>query len=101
MPDTTRLHRPTYPLRLFFDCSTAHLKPSTHDRLERLAEDGEALIASTPYGWFVWIEEDPQPNLPEELGLIMDHARSLGAEYILFDRDASENPDLPIFEDAG
>lgn len=101
MPDLPHLHRPTYPLRLFFDCSTAHLKPSTRDRMEQMAETGEVFVAPTPYGWFVWAEENPQPDLPDELGAIMAHARSLGAEYILFDRDAPENPELPNFEDAG
>lgn len=101
MPHTPHLQRAAYPLRLFFDCSTAHLKPSTRDRLEQMAEDREVLIASTPYGWFIWAEEDPQPDLPGELSSIMTHARSLGAEYILFDRDASENPELPVFEDIG
>jgi hypothetical protein len=29
----------------------------------------------------------------------MDHARQLGAEYILFDRDAPEDDALPVFDD--
>ncbi len=101
MPDLSYIHRPTYPLRLFFDCSTAHLKQSTYDMLEQIADDGEVFTASTPYGWFVWAEEDPQPDLPDELAAIMAHARSKGAKYILFDCDAPENPELPVFEDAG
>lgn len=101
MPDDIQPHRSTYPLRLFFDCSTVHLTQSTRDRLDQMAEGGEVLTASTPYGWFVWAEEDPQPDLPDELAAIMAHARSKGAEYILFDCDAPENPGLPVFEDAG
>ena len=100
MPDDFQPHRPTYPLRLLFDCSTAHLRQSTRNRLEQMAEDDEVFIASTPYGWFIWAEEEPSPELPDEFGVIMNHARSLGAEYIVFDRDASENPDLAVFEDS-
>lgn len=36
--------------------------------------------------------------MPADLASIMAHARSLAAEYILFDRDAPENPSLPAFD---
>ena len=39
---------PTWPLRLFLDCSTAHLCPETRDKLEAQASGGERLIGATP-----------------------------------------------------
>ncbi|EQB33877.1 MULTISPECIES: DUF5983 family protein [Sphingomonadales] len=91
--------KPEYPLRLFFDCSTAHVSPATRTWLETLASSGEAMIAATPYGWFLWVEETPPTDQPADLSSVMDHARQLGAEYILFDRDAPENDALPVFDD--
>jgi hypothetical protein len=76
-----------YPLRIFLDLSTAHLTPKTRGSL-------------MPYGWFVWAEEDPNPeNFPDDLIACMNHARSLGAEYILFDCDALEVAELPVYGD--
>jgi hypothetical protein len=90
---------PTYPLRLFFDCSTAHLSLETRRDLDARATNGEDLVAATPFGWFVWAEEHRRSDLPDDLSTIMAAARRLGAEYILFDRDAPENDALPVFEE--
>lgn len=90
---------PTYPLRLFFDCSTAHLSPASRRDLEARAAGGEELVASTPFGWFVWVDDHSRSDLPDDLAAIMATARRLGAEYILFDRDAPQNNALPVFED--
>lgn len=89
----------SYPLRLFYDCSNAHLSPETRTHLDARANHGGEMIAATPYGWFVWVGTEPRPDHPADLELIMDRARQLGAEYILFDRDAPENDALPIFDD--
>lgn len=47
----------TYPLRVFFDCSTAHLSPASRAWLEdgvaRTAAQPLAWVAATPFGWFV------------------------------------------------
>lgn len=86
-----------YPLRVFFDCSTAHLSPSSRSYLDARCERDD-LIARTPYGWFVWAEEVPDEGVPADLAGVMAHARSLTAEYILFDCDAPENPSLPAFD---
>ena len=91
-----------YPLRIFFDCATAHLSPASRDHLgdqvQRSASRPESWIAQTPYGWFVWAEEEPGEDVPSDLAAIMRHARRHGAEYILFDADAPEAPDLPVFD---
>ena len=37
---------------------------------------------------FLWAEENPKKELPSDLAAIVRRARELGAEYVLFDRDA-------------
>jgi len=86
-----------YPLRVFLDCSTAHLSPSSRTYLNTRRERDD-LVARTPHGWFVWAEEAPDDGVPADLASVMAHARSLAAEYILFDRDAPENSSLPVFD---
>lgn len=83
-----------YPLRLFLDCSTAHLSPDARSYVGR----SDVIASSTPYGWFVWASEEPGEDVPDDLAAIMAHARSFGAEYINFDRDAHEIDDLPVFD---
>lgn len=92
--------RVDYPLRLFFDCSTAHLSPSTRAYLAIAAARSKTSpltwTAETPFGWFVWVEDAPEETVPADLAAIMRHAQGRGAEYVLFDSDAPENPQLPI-----
>ncbi|KEZ19422.1 hypothetical protein CP98_01943 [Sphingobium yanoikuyae] len=83
-----------YPLRLFLDCSTAHLSPPARVYVDRT----DVIASSTPYGWFVWASEEPGDDVPPDLAAIMAHARSLGADYINFDRDADEIYALPVFD---
>jgi hypothetical protein len=89
----------SYPLRIFYDCSTAHLCPATRDFLEAEAAGQDDLIAATPYGWFLWADEKPSKELPSDLAAIIRRARKLGAEYVLFDCDAPLNDEFPVFED--
>lgn len=91
-----------YPLRIFFDCSTAHLSGESRAYLEeiagRLPGQVEPWAASTPYGWFLYADETCDPSVPADLAQVMRHARGLGADYILLDADAEICPALPIFE---
>lgn len=91
----------TYPLRLFFDCSTAHLSPASRAYLTHRSACSEALIASTPYGWFLWAGDEPTDEVPADLAAIIVHARALDADYILFDCDAPQNDTLPTFDWSG
>lgn len=86
--------RPAYPLRFFLDCSTAHLSPAARFWLD----GGQGLVASTPHGWFVWCEAEPDEQVPADLAAIMRDARDVEAEYILFDADAPEIAALPVFD---
>lgn len=87
----------THPLRLFFDCSTAHLSPASRAHLEHHAACSEELIASTPYGWFLWAGDNPDDNVPADLATIIAHAQALDADYILFDCDAPQSDALPTY----
>lgn len=86
-----------YPLRLFFDCSTAHLSPDARAYLDDHAAARDEMIATTPHGWFLWCGGDPAEDGPDDLAHVMRHARALAAEYILFDCDAEPNEALPTF----
>ena len=87
----------TYPLRLFLDCSTAHLSPAARGYVDA----GDGIASPTRYGWFVYASEEPDESVPSDLAAIMKYARSLGAEYVNFDCDASEIGDLPTFDWSG
>ena len=87
----------SYPLRLFLDCSTAHLSPAAREFLDF----GDGIVSSTPYGWFVYASEEPEEKVPADLRAVMSYARSLSAEYVNFDCDASEIADLPTFDWSG
>lgn len=83
-----------YPLRLFLDCSTAHLSLDAR----AYVDCGGGIASPTPYGWFVHASEEPDNSVPSDLAAVMAHARSLGAEYVNFDCDADEIADLPTFD---
>src|SRR3546814_5063871 len=61
-----------YPLRLFLDCSTAHLSPIARTYLDA----GDGIASTTSYGWFVYASEEPDDAVPADLAFIMAHARS-------------------------
>lgn len=97
-----------YPLRVFFDCSTAHLSRETHRWLDAHAVEAATRRLSpinapsaTPFGWFVYAAEPPFHDEPADLVAVMRLARGRGAEFILFDSDAPENPALPVLDAAG
>lgn len=88
----------TYPLRLLFDCSTAHLWPAPRDYLDSHALARDEMIVSTPYDWFVWCGDEIEEDVPADLATVIRHARALDADYILFDADAEMSDALPTFE---
>jgi len=83
-----------YPMRLFLDCSTAHLSPAARSWLDT----GDGVASPTPYGWFVYASEEPDEHVPPDLVAVMAHARGRGAEYVNFDCDAAEIAELETFD---
>lgn len=92
-------------IRHFLDTSTSHLSPDTRGWLS-----GQALlnletsgsrwhVAEHNDGWWCRVPVDYAPDdFPADLLLMCDRARTLGAEYILFDHEAEPVADLPIYE---
>lgn len=87
----------TYPLRVFLDCSTAHLSAASRAYLDAHATAGDELISRSPYGWFIWAGGD-EADIPADLAAIMRHAQQRDADYILFDADAEVSGALPTFD---
>lgn len=62
------------------------------------------------YGWFMWVPEDvaehvdqynaedPEHPIPEPIVAIWHYAQQHDCSYVLLDRDAGVNPDLPTWE---
>jgi hypothetical protein len=70
------------------DLSTRHLPFEVCQDLNGFP--GVLADERSEYGWFVWVPED-----------IDQHVAEIDAEdcqYVLFDRDAKVNPDLPTWE---
>jgi hypothetical protein len=105
-----------YPLRVFLDLSTAHLKPTTPHWLAEQTSRYEDLrqsvyVAATPHGWLVYAEHgigtadaeieewSEEHGVPEDLARCMVKAIELGAEYILFDSEAKASNLLPVYEE--
>src|SRR3546814_6020589 len=80
-------------LRSFLDCSTAHLSPAARDHLDMVAASRSEMVAATPYGWFLWAGQDGvDDRMPDTLTAILAYARTLAADYVLFDADAPLSP---------
>lgn len=92
-------------VRQFLDVSSAHLSGDTHLWLYHEAilnfagKDAHWHVAEHQDGWWVRVPVDTAPdNFPRDLLLVCDRARTLGAEYILFDHDAEPIADLPTYD---
>lgn len=95
-----------YPLRVFLDLSTGHLTPQTRDWMDGRAISARSdpfnglCLASTSFGWFIYAgEQTEESEFPADLLTCLRKARELGAEYVLFDADASDGLDLPTYDD--
>ncbi|MFG1872108.1 DUF5983 family protein [Micromonospora arborensis] len=56
------------------------------------------------YGWLMWVPDDPNESsangdepVPNEILLIQLYARLYDCDYVLFDRGAEINADLPTY----
>lgn len=90
-------------IRKFLDLSTAHLPQSVMEGLSGF----ENVVAYThgEYGAFLWVPDDPQESndfmdepIPAEVLAVQLYARSLGCDYVMFDRDADTDEALPTWD---
>ena len=50
------------------------------------------------YGWFVYVPEDVDGELPSDLTACLALARQKGAFWMMFDRDEAQIDDVPAYD---
>ncbi|MEE9481800.1 hypothetical protein [Methylobacterium ajmalii] len=91
-----------YPLRAFLDLGTTHLTPVTLAMMQ--SEDLHIFGVTggeTAYGFFIGVPEERPDQLDrDDLWACLAKAREMGADYVLFDRDADTagQVDLPVYD---
>ena len=86
--------------------STDHISATAQEYLRRqglanaISKRGDAMVAATGYGWFVYCLEDIDEIFPADLLAVLDWARKThGVDYVLFDQDWEPTADLPLAEE--
>lgn len=111
-------------IRTFLDLNTQHLPEHTVRELDAI--DGVVAYDLDGSGWLLWVPDDPdehaadyqgdciltaenmateddctththEPGIPAEVLAVQRHARSLGCDFVLLDRDGPHDPDLPTW----
>jgi len=97
MTDTT-IATPS-PIQPFITLSVGHVAQATETWLNNAARDQTNWVAVTPYGWFVYCDEesDPDYGFPSDLIAAFTYARAQGVEYIMFDSEADPIWALPFY----
>lgn len=117
VPDLLSVDEPASRIIKVLDLSTAHLPESLMNGPIGPLNSIEGVIAYAhgEYGFLLWVPDDPQehaddyPNpadddvcsdegVPAEVLAVQLYARGLGCDYVLFDRDADTNADLPTWD---
>ena len=85
-------------VQLMLTLSTAHLREATCNQW--LRDHCVAACEKTDVGWFVYVCDDPGQGVrpPNELTAVMDYARSVGCNWIMFDCDGPVQPGLVEFD---
>ena len=79
--------------------STAHVSKATAAMLDSDTCNNVIAYPKDEYGWFVKpTEEHDDDTGPAEMETIMNHALDHGCLWIMFDRDADVDPELPTFD---
>lgn len=89
------------PIRSFLELNIAHITEKTADQMKSISEQDDPLwfIGSTPYGYFIYADENLQPeDVPADLYACIRLAVENEAFYILFDRDSDQVEELPVHE---
>lgn len=88
------------------DVSTHHVSEKTTDWLQQHAYSSPQehggdpnWISTTPYGWFLHADEEPDAEVwPEDILRLMQFARKMDCSYILLDRDGETYSELPTYD---
>ena len=76
--------------------STGHLTEETCNLF--LADYEGPAWRKGDYGWFVYVPEDVDDELPPDLTACLALAREKGAFWIMFDRDEAQVDELPAYD---
>ncbi len=76
--------------------STAHISPATCNAF--LPSYRGPIWPKGDYGWFVYVPDDVDDAMPDDLKACLALARETGACWVMFDRDQAEMTALPIHE---
>lgn len=85
--------------------STAHISPKTQEYLDECVDGrvGSATFRKEDvcgnYGWWVACFEEPDEDIPDDLRECILFAQKHGADWIMFDGDATSYDDLPKYND--
>lgn len=85
--------------------STAHISPKTQEYLDECVDGrvGSATFRKEDvcgnYGWWVACFEEPDEDIPDDLRECILFAQEHGADWIMFDGDATSYDDLPKYND--
>lgn len=92
-------------IRSVLELSTAHLPEEYGSELSNESLDKQMYLSADALecGFLLWLPSDPEDyyegeDIPPEIVRVMTYARSHGAQYVRFDRDAEIVPDLPTWE---
>lgn len=83
-------------IELMLVLSTAHLTETTCNLF--LPDYAGPAWPKGDYGWFVYVPEDEDPEMPLDLGACMALAREKHAFWIMFDRDEAQIDELPAYD---
>lgn len=90
----------TLEFRKVLVLSTAHATAETAKMLDSTPVALWPVVGGPygTYGWFMYVHEDNDGLIPDDLFGVMQYARANGCDNILFDCDALEVDGLPTYE---
>lgn len=93
-------------LKITYVISTKNISKETAKMLDHPefypALGSLSIFEKIGYGWWIYVSPFARcqslGHLPKDLTDVMKRASDLHAEWILLDRDACPDPDLPVYE---
>lgn len=97
-----------YTGRYLWAC-TSHMKEEDPEKLERAAIEGDARVASTDEGFFIWVDHDSpeeygnawwvdDEGLSDSIGVVLEFAKALGCRWVHFDASGPVLHGLPTYD---
>ncbi len=79
---------------------TSHVTKATAELLDNSAAKDWPVIGGpyADYGWFIYVHDENDGKIPDDLWAVCQFANKNGFDNILFDCDASQVDGLPTWE---